>query len=182
MNEIIAFLAGSAVLAWLSREAIRRPGRHGFYRFFAWEGILGLIVLNHEPWGEQPYSAHQLTSWLLMLTSLFLVIQGLRLLRRLGKADHRRDDAALYEFERTTALVTTGIFAYIRHPMYASLLALTWGAFFQDPSWIGGAIAAASSYCLLLTAQADERECLAYFGDAYADYMKRTRRFIPGLY
>ena len=181
MNEIIAFLIGTALLLWLSRKSLTAPGRHGFYRFFAWEAILGLFVLNQEPWGREPFSVHQMASWLLMLLSIYLVMQGLTVLLRNGRASEQRDDSALYEFEKTTALVTSGIYKHIRHPMYASLLALAWGAFFQDPSWIGTGIAVIASFFLLLTAKADEQECLAYFGEAYAEYMRQTRRFIPGL-
>ena len=182
MQEILVFIAGSAVILWLSRKPIRQPGRHGFYRFFAWEGIFGLIVLNHGVWGNDPYSAHQLASWLLMLLSILLVQQGFSHLTQHGRASEQRDDQALYEFEKTTTLVTTGIYKYIRHPMYASLLALAWGAYFQNPSWLGTGVAVLCSYFLLLTAKADEAECLAYFGPAYADYMRQTRRFIPGLF
>lgn len=182
MLEIIAFLVGSALILWLSRKPLREPGRHGFYRFFVWEGILGLIVLNHEVWGKDPYSPHQFTSWLLMLLSIFLVQQGLSRLLKHGRASEKREDQALYEFEKTTTLVTSGIYKYIRHPMYASLLALTWGAYLQNPSWLGTAIAVLCSYFLLLTAKADEAECLTFFGPAYADYMRQTRRFIPGLF
>jgi protein-S-isoprenylcysteine O-methyltransferase Ste14 len=181
LTQFVAFIAGSAVLLWLSRKPLRMPGRHGFYRFFAWEGILGLIVLNHEVWGKAPFSPHQITSWILMLTSIFLVASAVRLLRRLGQADTHREDGSLYEFEKTTQLVTSGIFKYIRHPMYASLLALAWGAYFQNPSWIGSGIAAVTSFFLLLTAKADEAECLDYFGPPYAAYMQQSKRFIPYL-
>jgi len=179
--ELVAFIVGTALLLWLSRKPLRCPGQHGFYRFFAWEAILGLFVLNQEVWGSQPFSAHQIASWVLMLTSIFLVIQAVRLLKKHGQASLQREDGALYAFEKTTQLVTTGIFGYIRHPMYASLLALAWGAHFQNPNLLGTVIAAFASFCLLLTAKADERECLAYFGEPYADYMQRTRRFIPYL-
>lgn len=181
MNEWIAFLLGSAVILWWSRKPLQQPGRHGFYRFFAWEAILGLIVLNHEPWGKDPSSVHQMISWVLMVTSILLVQQGMSTLTSHGKASTQRADPTLYEFEKTTTLVTSGIYGYIRHPMYASLLALAWGAYFQAPSWLGTAVAAIASISLYLTAKADEQECLAYFGEAYADYMRRTRRFIPGL-
>lgn len=182
MLDILAFFVGSAIVLWLSRKSIVQPGRHGFYRFFVWEAILGLLVLNHGVWGTEPYSPHQFTSWLLMLLSIFLVQQGLSRLRKLGKASEQREDQTLYTFEKTTTLVTSGIYKYIRHPMYASLLALTWGAYFQDPSWLGTGIAVLCSYFLVLTAKADEQECLNYFGPAYADYMQQTRRFIPGLF
>ena len=182
MRDLITFLAGSAILLWLSRKAIVKPGRHGFYRYFAWEGILALLVLNHGPWGESPFSAHQMTSWLLMLISITLVAHGYAVLREEGKAGAQREDTALYDFEKTTKLVSSGVFAYIRHPMYASLMALAWGAYFQDPSWLGSAIAGSASFFLFLTAKADEQECLAYFGEDYAAYMQRTRMFVPGLF
>lgn len=74
------------------------------------------------------------------------------------------------------------IIGFIRHPMYTSLLALAWGANFQNPNLAGTAIAAFASLCLLLTAKADEQECLAYFGPPYAEYMQCTRRFISFLF
>lgn len=179
MNHPIAFAAGTAVLLWCSRHPLRHPGAHGFYRFFAWEAILGLAVLNYEPWGEDPLSPHQMIAQTLMLLSIYLVYAGVTLLRDRGAASKARQDDALYSFERTTTLVRDGVFRYIRHPMYASLLALAWGAFFQDPSWLGSGLAGAASIFLLLTARADERECLQYFGEDYRVYMKETKMFIP---
>nr|WP_298118638.1 hypothetical protein [uncultured Pseudomonas sp.] len=38
-----------------------------------------------------------------------------------------------------------------------------------------------ASPMLYLTAKRDEAECLAYFGDAYARYMQRSRMFIPWI-
>jgi protein-S-isoprenylcysteine O-methyltransferase Ste14 len=61
-------------------------------------------------------------------------------------------------------------------------MALAWGAYFQDPAWLGGLLAGLSSFFLLLTAKSDERECLAYFGEPYAAYMQKTRGFIPHVY
>lgn len=182
MAQLLAFVAGSAVLLWLSRKPLRRPGSHGFYRFFAWEGILALVVLNAPDWGESPLSLHQLLSWTLMSLSIALVVAGSRALRRMGGADRQRADGSLYEWEKTGALVTDGIFGWIRHPMYASLLALTWGAYCQSPTLAGTAIALLGSASLLATALADERECLQHFGPVYADYMQRTRRFVPYLF
>jgi protein-S-isoprenylcysteine O-methyltransferase Ste14 len=182
MNDLLLFLAGSAIVVWWSRKPLRQPGSHGFYRFFAWEAILGLIVLNHGVWGEDPYSPHQFASWLLMLLSIVLVVAGVQGLKSEGAASAQREDDSFYEFEKTTQLVTHGVFAYIRHPMYASLLALAWGAFCQDPSLAGAGLGGIATLSLWLTARSDERECLAYFGESYAEYMQRTRRFIPSVF
>ncbi|HET6718040.1 MAG TPA: methyltransferase [Rhodocyclaceae bacterium] len=179
MSDLIAFALGTAVLLWFSRHPLRHPGGHGFYRFFAWEAILGLVVLNYRIWGEQPFSPHQLVSWVLIAASIYLVHQGVTLLRGHGAASAERDEGGLYGFERTTTLVRHGVFRYIRHPMYASLLALAWGAYFQDPALAGAILASAASLFLVLTAKADERECARYFGPVYVDYMKQTKMFVP---
>ncbi|MFC5303451.1 methyltransferase family protein [Azospira restricta] len=182
MAAALVFLAGSTLLAWFSRKPLRRPGSHGFYRFFAWECILALAVVNHTPWGSARLSPLQLVSWTLLAASVGLVAVGAATLLRRGGADTARDDAALYAWEKTGTLVTGGIFAYIRHPMYASLLALTWGFFFQLPNWPAAGIAVAGSVLLYVTARRDEQECRAHFGAAYDAYRQRTRMFVPFLF
>lgn len=168
--------SGSVALVWFSRKALGKPQSHGYYRFIAVELILLLMVLNRQPKGDQTIAE------ILLLLSAVLVILGYGALRRFGNAGAARQDETLFGFEKTTTLVTASIFRYIRHPMYASLIALAWGFFFRDPSLLAVSLAGLASGFLLLTARADERECLAYFGDRYADYMKRTRRFLPYLF
>ncbi len=182
MLEPSLFLIASLGLTWVSRASLRHPGSHGFYRFFAWELLLALFVLNVRKWFYRPFTPHQLVSWLLLLVSLFLVLQGVDLLRHRGKPDARREDASLLGMEKTTALVTSGAYAYIRHPLYSSLLFLGWGVFFKSPSWPGGLLALAATLSLILTARAEEAENLRYFGPAYAEYRGRTKMFLPYLF
>lgn len=59
--------------------------------------------------------------------SLVLLGLGLHLFVAGKPASHRHDET-LMSFEKTTALVTTGIYRRIRHPLYGSLLFLAWGA------------------------------------------------------
>ncbi|NMG29226.1 methyltransferase family protein [Aromatoleum evansii] len=177
ISNLPLLLTGTAGLLWLSRKPLRNPGSHGFYRFFAWETILALTLLNREPAGDQ------LLSETLLQLSLLPLVFGFIALRREGKRDPtQRDDGSLYSWEKTSELVTQGIFGLIRHPMYSALLALDWGMFFRAPSWPAFALALFGSACVLLTALADERECIAYFGQAYIDYMQGTRRFIPWIF
>lgn len=67
--------------------------------------------------------------------------------------------------------------------MYTSLLLLTWGVFFQQPSLTGLAAGLVTTCLLVPTVRADERECAAYFGEtAYDDYRQRTKMFIPFVF
>ncbi|MDM0115345.1 isoprenylcysteine carboxylmethyltransferase family protein [Variovorax sp. J22R133] len=173
------FVGGSAALLYASRNALRRPGSHGFYRFFAWECILGLILLNLPVWDDEPTAPHQLVSWALLIVSAWLPLHAVTLLKRLGKPTAAREDAALFGFEKTSVLVTNGAFRYIRHPMYTALICLAWGAFLKQFTWIGLALVLAATVLLIITALRDEQECLHHFGEAYRAYMRGTRRFIP---
>jgi protein-S-isoprenylcysteine O-methyltransferase Ste14 len=180
--EIFVFLAAALGIVFASRASLLAPRAHGFYRFFAWEIILALVMLNLRSWFHNPFSWHQILSWLLLTASLFPVFLGMRMLRLAGKPDSQRVEVPLVGIEKTTALVTTGIYRYIRHPLYASLLLLTWGVFFKEPGWLNGLLALAATGFLLVTAWVEERENLAYFGEAYRVYMRHTRRFIPFVF
>lgn len=182
MTAVFVFVAVTAFFIYVSRQSLLRPQSHGFYRFFAWECILVLLLLNAPHWTSNPFSVNQLVSWLLLFTSIYLVVHGVHLLRVIGKPDQSRLDAELLAFEKTSSLVTVGIYKYIRHPLYASLLFLNWGAFFKQPTILGIALALAATWFLTRTAKMDEVECLQHFGDAYQGYMQRTKKFVPFLF
>lgn len=179
MREGIIFFVATLGLALVSRASLRKPGSHGFYRFFAWECMLGIFVLNMRFWHVVANPTHQLISGLLFFASLLLVLFSLALLQLPGKPDTNRDDVPLLEFEKTTTLVTSGIYRYIRHPMYASLISLCWGFFFKQPSLVAGILAVTASGLLVTTARVEEIENIRYFGEEYQKYMKRTKMFVP---
>ena len=177
--KIIVFLVASAGLVWLSWSSLRNLRSHGFYRFFAFEAIVILILLNIDYWFYEPFSIHQIVSWLLLIISLFLVIHGFQLLHKVGKPDSKRKDSSLIGIEKTTDLVVVGAYRYIRHPIYGSLLFLGWGVFFKQPSLISFSLAAITTFFLIVTAKMEEAENISFFGDVYKSYMKKTKMFIP---
>lgn len=182
MDKIILFILLSIPIIIISRRALFDFRSHGFYRFFSWECIIALFVLNYEHWFKNPFSVTQVISWLMLIISLYLVTSGVLLLRKARKPEMVRVDDKLLRFERTTELVTAGIYKYIRHPLYSSLLFLSWGIWFKQPGVTTSMLALLSSILLYLTAKADEDECVAFFGEKYNDYMSRTKRFIPFIF
>ena len=184
--RLLLFAGLTAVFAWVSRGPLRLPRSHGFPRFFAWECLLALLLLNFVSvrlWFAEPLSVHQIVSWILLCGSVVLVVPGgLQLLRQGKPSAERPLDPSLFSFERTTRLVTTGVYRYIRHPLYGSLLVLTWGVFFKRPGVPAVALALAASGLLVATAKAEEGENLRYFGDEYRAYLRTTRMFIPHLF
>jgi len=172
--KLIVFAVLSAGIIAFSWSSLRRPRSHGFWRFFAFEAIAALFLLNVDCWFCNPLALHQLVSWPLLILAAVLVVWGLYLLKAVGQPEG--------SFEETTTLVKQGLYKYIRHPMYSALLFLAWGIFFKAPSLVGGALALVASAALFATGKADEAECIEKFGSAYEDYIKETKMFIPFLF
>jgi len=181
--EAWIFVLGSAVIIYISRKSLGSPQSHGFYRFLAWECILGLFLLNMKFWFVEPFAWNQIIAWTLLFVSFIPLGFGVHFLRTQGKqAEKREGDPALYGFEKTTNLVTSGIYKYIRHPLYCSLLLLTWGIFFKHTTLTVATLAVVATVFLVFTAKADEAECTRFFGNQYQDYMKRSKMFIPYIF
>ncbi len=131
---------------------------------------------------RQPLCSLQLISWILLLVSIIPLIQGISMLKKQGESRGEVEGSANYAFENTTHLVTSGVYGYIRHPLYASLLYLAWGIYAKDPRSVAGImLAVIASTFLYLTARKEEEENIRIFGTEYKEYMKRTKRFIPYL-
>ncbi|HMF32976.1 MAG TPA: isoprenylcysteine carboxylmethyltransferase family protein [Candidatus Lokiarchaeia archaeon] len=184
------FVGLSIVFVYLSRKALILPRSHGFYRFFVFEGDTGIILLNVPAWVSNPWSWNQILSWAFLAISIIILLDGVHFFRKFGHASENEkvDDLtplqekiqqSQFKFEKTTSLVQTGLFKYIRHPMYSSLLFLGWGAFLKDISWVSVVLIIIVTIFVFLTARADERECIVKFGEEYKAYMQKTKRFIP---
>jgi len=183
MLKLIVFAVVSIGLIGISWRSLQALHSHGFYRFFAWEIIVAQILLNVDIWFRNPFSWHQIASWVLLMSSLIPLALGVWSLRRSGgPTKQRQTETHLLAFEKTTTLANKGIYKYIRHPLYSSLLFLSWGVFFKDLTWIGGLLAIIATGFLFATARADEGECLLFFGSSYEVYMKTTKRFVPYLF
>ncbi len=168
---LVVVSVGIFIVSW---QSLRNPRSHGFYRFFAFESILVLTLLNLEHWFVDPFSVKQIVSWLLLLCSAVLVAHGFYLLHAIGRPRSGIED--------TTTLVMVGAYKYIRHPLYSSLLFFAWGVFFKNPSWLGGVLAIAASAFLVATAKVEELENIRNFGADYRIYMNKTKMFIPFLF
>lgn len=181
MIRLLFFLVGSACLAYLSRKALKNPQAHGFYRFFAFEGILSLILVNHPYWLKNPFTPVHLLSWFLLFNSIFFVIYSVQMLKKNGGHQNRGEMPENFPFENTKYIVETGIYSLVRHPMYSSLLFLGWGAFLKHISLVSLFLVALVTGFLICAAKIEERENSAFFGLAYSAYCKKTKMFIPWI-
>ncbi len=152
----------------------RNSGHRNLFRAAAFIFVLATVGVNLRSWFTAPFASLHIVSWVLLLGSLGLAVHGFMLLAVIGQPQGRID--------KTTVLVTVGAYRYIRHPLYASLLLLAWGAFLKQPSLPGTVLAAAATASLIATARAEEVELSQKFGSAYAEYRKSTKMFIPYVF
>ena len=172
--NIIIFAFISIIFIHVSWPYLRNFSSRGFYRFFVFESILILILINSKYWFENPFSLFQILSWSLLSVSVVLITTAVYNLHKKG--------APVKSIETTTKLVDSGIYKYIRHPMYASLFYLCWGSFLKNISIVSSLLTLAVTLLLGLIAKIEEKENVSKFGDAYLEYMKKSKRFLPFVY
>src|SRR5580704_17360106 len=84
--------------------------------------------------------------------------------------------------ERHT-LVTTGVYATVRHPMYAGFWLMALAQVLLLPNWIAGPAGLVGFGILYFGRVGREEEMMiAAFGDEYRSYMRRAARVVPWLY
>lgn len=179
--QISAFVILALLLVGGCWRNVKHRDSHGFYRLFAFVSLAALLSINGPHWFIHPRSTPQLASWLLLCVSLVLVLMGLLELRRLKKRTSVHTHPANFSFENTAELTQKGIYRYIRHPMYLSLIFLCWGIWLKHTSMAGLLLAISHTLLMWKTATVEEGENLQYFGDSYRQYIAKTHRFIPRI-
>ena len=101
-----------------------------------------------------------------------LVLAGLNLGRNLTPLPKPKTDAQL---------VTTGIFAWMRHPIYSALLLLTFGAALERGDLIALILSVCLTILLEFKSRCEESWLLEQFPE-YAAYRSRVKKFLPGMY
>jgi len=124
------------------------------------------------------YTFQPLLAWLgaaMFLAALWLFY---RVHRELG-----RNWSDSLEVREQHALVTDGLYRYVRHPMYTAFFMWAVAQALLLPNWIAGPAGLVGFGTLFLfRVGREEQMMLDSFGDEYRAYMKRTARLIPGVY
>jgi len=110
-------------------------------------------------------------SVLIHLVSNGLMLWGLLLMGAGWRQIHRA----------TGALVTDGVYAWVRHPQYAGLFLITVGMLVQWPTIVTGATWPVLMVVYYRLARREEREAEARYGEAYRAYRARVPMFVPRL-
>jgi protein-S-isoprenylcysteine O-methyltransferase Ste14 len=134
------------------------------------------LIYALTPWLD--FADYQLPLWAGWIGVAIFAL-GVWLLYR-SHADLGRNWSPQLEILESHALVTDGVFGYIRHPMYTAHLLWGIGQVLLLQNWIAG-------FSMLVTflpeylyrPRVEERMMIGHFGDEYRAYMERTGRYFP---
>ncbi len=174
MIQGLIFVFVSAFIFIYSWPSLKNPRSHGFYRFFTFEAILLNLCYNLSVWFNEPLSAVHILSWLLLFLSIPVAIYSWWQIKQMGKPSGN--------LENTTLLVETGIYRFVRHPLYLSLILFSAGATLKRVDVLTAILFVDSLISAYLTAKNEEAENLAKFGVNYKEYINKTKMFIPFIF
>lgn len=89
--------------------------------------------------------------------------------------------SAQLQLRKEHHLVTSGPYAYIRHPLYSAMFSWAISLAFLTANWIFVAVAVLSIAGTVVRVPKEEQMMIEAFGDEYKAYMQRTGRFFPKL-
>ncbi|HET9941381.1 MAG TPA: isoprenylcysteine carboxylmethyltransferase family protein [Candidatus Eisenbacteria bacterium] len=138
-------------------------------------GIFTWMFLQHGPLPPHP-------SWWSYGAGLLIGISGMAV-RILGKRTLGRMFTVRVQIQEDHKIVDTGMYARVRHPLYAGFI-LEWMA---PPLILGSPIGfllltLPLAIVVLLRIPREEALLIETFGDRYRAYMARTKRLIPGIW
>jgi protein-S-isoprenylcysteine O-methyltransferase Ste14 len=107
---------------------------------------------------------------------------GLWLFRR-SHTDLSTNWAVSLDIRENHALISSGVYRRIRHPMYAAIFLQAIGQMLLVPNWIVGPFNL-GAFLLMFCCRIgpEERLMLDHFGDEYKSYQQCSKRLIPGVW
>lgn len=181
-------IAIAVLVAWLvvdgvvvGRRATRQAANHDRWSFcvlmvgnlVAW---VAAIVLAFSPYGGiHPALPVQIAGLVVMAAGIALRFVAIAQLGRF----HTPNVAVLPDHE----VFQRGLYHYVRHPSYLGALITFTGFGLALGSWYSLAVLVVLSIFIYLFRIHEEEAALrAALGERYADYCRRTKRLIPGVY
>jgi protein-S-isoprenylcysteine O-methyltransferase Ste14 len=137
---------------------------------------LGYVITGQPRFAGYPF--RPLQAWLGVAALIGALALFYRTHRDLGRAW-----SVTLELREQHRLVTHGIYARLRHPMYAAFWLWALSQALLLPNWIAGPSGLVGFGTLFFCRVGrEERMMLERFGETYSEYMRRTKRVIPGVY
>jgi len=140
-----------------------------------------LLPLVYSATNWLSFADYSLPAWAGWL-SVFLLVCSVLIFAR-AHTDLKKNWSPTLEIYAEHKLVTSGIYSYIRHPMYASQLLWVLAQPLLLQNWLAGPLDLVFFIPFyLLRVRTEEKMMADTFGEQYAEYVGKTGRLIPKFY
>jgi len=118
-----------------------------------------------------------LAGWINLILGLTFIFLAMGFLRFTGRVEKGRD------FTHTTTMVTNGVYAIVRHPLYLGWLLLYLSVILLSQHWLVAIIGCIGTTCMIQIARLDDASLIEKFGDSYISYLESVPRlnFLAGI-
>lgn len=163
---VLAALWLIIIFKWLI-PVVRLRQVQEIYAAFAVGGLLSLVILGiGGVWSIYYLKPLKVIGFLLYIPSFYLVVSAFVSLAHKGNPESGWED--------TKALASTGVFRFVRHPLYLGTALWSVGVVFVFPSVPSIIIGLIVIFCSLMASIKEDFYNIKKFGDEYREYMKRV--------
>ncbi len=133
--------------------------------------VMGGIIQKYYPLDMGIPFDHQYWGLLMVIIGFFLILYFQRLFKKA--------DTNIQPWKPAKKLITTGVYAWSRNPIYVvlNIFPIGLGIFFDNP-WVLGSFLPAALTLYNTAIKKEEAYLKATFGEEYLDYKKKVRRWI----
>lgn len=176
----IYFFIHSALASLWAKEKVRSylprifPYYRIIYNLIAITGLIPLLYRSLSLANTIEFPLHQPLGFLVSLTGLYFLWKAFRAFNMPEFLGFKPDGNA--------TLVKTGMYAYVRHPLYFATILIIAGVSILFPSKSMLVVLLISYSYILIGSKLEERKLEQHFGKAYVDYAKEVKALIPYVY
>lgn len=153
----------TTISSWIKRAMTISTGVFGYLQL---SGRIELFTFSQ--------NAYVITVGFVLLVIGFLVSLSARLTLGTNWAH-----AAEYQILKNQQLIDSGIYGFVRHPIYIGFVLAWVGIELMASSYLFIIILITFSLAAYMQAKKEEKILLKHFGSRYRKYMNRTKMFVP---
>ena len=140
--------------------------------------MIGIIAFLIEP-SSMAWSALPLPTWLRWTGAVIAALAGGLLLWAFRSLGPNLTDTVVTRKAHT--LVTRGPYRWVRHPFYDAVAMFVIANGLLTANWFVFLTGGLALALIVARTRREEENLVRRFGDSYADYMRRTGRFLPRI-
>lgn len=177
---IHSFLAANATKQWCEEKipSIKKYYRI-LYNLLVFFSLLPLLYFT-----SKDTNFVFIPSFLIKITAIVCIIIGLATLMFAFVVFDRMEFLGfkLPESNQDAKLIISGIYHYVRHPLYTGIFFLLLGLFLWKPSIAVILFSITTIVYIEIGSRLEEQKLIDYFGQSYIDYRKQAKRYFPFIY